>query len=136
MLLQEPNIDQSKITAKVDDVNQLWDDLNELSHARQDALSGAKLVHVFDRNADETVTWITEKETILYSEDYGQDLEAVQALLRKHAGFDHDLAAVKEQVKQNFQLIPLKLIWFYRIDWIINRASFFFLIQRLENKSK
>jgi spectrin beta len=94
----DPKIDSAKIRSKVDEVNQLWDDLNELSHARQDALSGAKLVHVFDRNADETVTWITEKEAALYSEDYGQDLEGVQALLRKHAGFEHDLAAVKEQV--------------------------------------
>ncbi|XP_046630760.1 spectrin beta chain, non-erythrocytic 1-like isoform X4 [Daphnia pulicaria] len=96
--MDDPKIDSGKIRAKVDEVNQLWDDLNELSHARQDALSGAKLVHVFDRNADETVTWITEKEAALYSEDYGQDLEGVQALLRKHAGFEHDLAAVKEQV--------------------------------------
>lgn len=97
-LLSDPLTEPNKISAKVDEVNQLWDDLNELSHARQDALSGAKLVHVFDRNADETVTWITEKEAVLYSEDYGQDLEGVRALLRKHAGFEHDLAAVKEQV--------------------------------------
>lgn len=97
-LMDDSKMDSAKIRSKVDEVNQLWDDLNELSHARQDALSGAKLVHVFDRNADETVTWITEKEAVLYSEDYGQDLEGVQALLRKQAGFEHDLAAVKEQV--------------------------------------
>ena len=97
-LVSDPQMDDAKIRAKVDDVNQLWDDLNELSHARQDALSGAKLVHVFDRNADETVTWILEKEAVLYSEDYGQDLESVRALLRKHVVFAHDLDAVKEQV--------------------------------------
>lgn len=82
----------------MDDVNQLWDDLNELAHARQEALSGAKLVHVFDRNADETVAWINEKEAALYTEDYGQDLETVRSLARKHQGFEHDLEAVKEQV--------------------------------------
>lgn len=97
-LLSDSQSEAARIRAKVDEVNQLWDDLNELSHARQDALSGAKLVHVFDRNADETVTWILEKEAVLYSEDYGQDLEGVSALLRKHAGFEHDLSAVKEQV--------------------------------------
>lgn len=97
-LLEDPQNNSAKIRTKVDEVNQLWDDLNELSHARQDALSGAKLVHVFDRNADETVAWITEKEATLFSLDYGQDLEGVQALLRKHAGFEHDLAAVKDQV--------------------------------------
>lgn len=97
-LLDELDVDPNKISSKIDDVNQLWDDLNELAHARQDALSGAKLVHVFDRDADETVAWISEKEAALYSEDYGEDLETVHALIRKHAGFEHDLAAVKEQV--------------------------------------
>ncbi len=83
-------------------MNLVWDDLNEMSQARQDALSGAKLVHVFDRNANETVAWITEKEATLFSLDYGQDLEGVQALLRKHAGFEHDLATVKDQVRRQF----------------------------------
>ena len=104
VLLDEPNIEPSRISATVDEVNQLWDDLNELAHARQEALSGAKLVHVFDRNADETVAWINEKEAALYTEDYGQDLETVRSLARKHAGFEHDLAAVKEQVGRFDQL--------------------------------
>lgn len=99
VLMDEPNIDASRISAKVDDVNQLWDDLNELAHARQEALSGAKQVHVFDRNADETVAWINEKEAALYTDDFGQDLEGVRSSARKHAGFEHDLAAVKEQVR-------------------------------------
>jgi spectrin beta len=94
----DTKIDSAKIRAKVDEVNQIWDDLYELLHARQDALSGAKRVHVFNSNVDKTVTWIIEKVATLYSDDYGQDLKGVQALLRKHTGFEHDLLAVKEQV--------------------------------------
>ena len=94
----DTKIDSAKIRAKVDENNQLWNDLYELLHARQDVLSGAKRVNVFNSNADKTVTWITEKEATLYSDDYGQDLKGVQVLLRKHAGFEHDLFAVKEQV--------------------------------------
>lgn len=62
------------------------------------ALAGAKQVHVFDRTADETIGWIQEKEANLSSESYGQDLETIQILVRKHQGFETDLAAVKEQV--------------------------------------
>jgi len=63
------------------------------------ALAGAKQVHVFDRTADETISWIQEKDATLMSEGYGQDLETIQALVRKHQGFETDLAAVKEQVE-------------------------------------
>lgn len=53
---------------------------------------------MFDRTADETIAWIQEKDATLSSEGYGQDLETIQALVRKHQGFETDLAAVKEQV--------------------------------------
>ena len=35
-------------------------------------MSGAKQVHVFDKNADETIMWIAEKEALFLSEDLGQ----------------------------------------------------------------
>lgn len=87
------------IAKKVDETKQLWDELKDLVNARQDALAGAKQVHVYDRRADETITWIAEKETVLMSEDYGQDMETIQALVRKHCVFDTELAPVKEQVE-------------------------------------
>lgn len=77
-LLKEENPEESKIKQKIEDIKQQWDDLQELAHARQDALAGAKQVHVFDRTADETIQWIQEKESSL-AVDYGQDLESIQA---------------------------------------------------------
>lgn len=62
------------------------------------ALAGAKQVHVFDRTADETISWIQEKDALLTAEDCDNNLETIQALVRKHEGFEADLAAVKEQV--------------------------------------
>lgn len=52
------------------------------------ALAGAKQVHTFDRSADETISWIHEKDTVLSSEDFGHDLESIQALVRRHEGFE------------------------------------------------
>lgn len=94
--LNNPEVD--KIRLKIDETKQQWDDLKELAHARQEALAGAKQVHMFDRTADETIAWIQEKEASLSSDGYGHDLETIQALVRKHQGFETDLAAVKEQV--------------------------------------
>ncbi|XP_042865885.1 spectrin beta chain, non-erythrocytic 5-like isoform X7 [Penaeus japonicus] len=99
VLIDEGHPEPSKIQEKVDELQQLWDDLKELSNARQEALAGAKQVHVFDRNADETISWIAEKDAFISSEDYGHDLETIQGLARRHQGFERDLAAVKEQVE-------------------------------------
>ncbi|XP_024085304.1 spectrin alpha chain, non-erythrocytic 1 isoform X3 [Cimex lectularius] len=98
-LISEENPESDKIKAKMEETQQLWDDLKELAHARHDALAGAKQVHVFDRTADETISWIQEKDSSLSTEGFGQDLESIQALVRKHEVFLTDLAAVKEQVE-------------------------------------
>ncbi|XP_043484059.1 spectrin alpha chain [Leptopilina heterotoma] len=98
-LIEENNPELIRIHKKIDETKQQWEDLKELAHARQEALAGAKQVHMFDRTADETIAWIHEKEAILSSDGYGDDLETIQALVRKHQGFETDLAAVKEQVE-------------------------------------
>ncbi|XP_014213231.1 spectrin beta chain, non-erythrocytic 1 isoform X2 [Copidosoma floridanum] len=98
-LIEEKNPESSKIHMKIDETKQQWEDLKELAHARQEALAGAKQVHMFDRTADETISWIQEKEATLGSDhEYAHDLETIQALVRKHQGLDTDLKAVKEQV--------------------------------------
>uniref|UniRef100_A0A6B2E568 Putative beta chain spectrin n=1 Tax=Phlebotomus kandelakii TaxID=1109342 RepID=A0A6B2E568_9DIPT len=98
VLLEEKNSYEPQIAVKVSETKQLWDELKELVQARQEALAGAKQVHVYDRTADETIAWINEKETALMSEDYGQDLETIQSLIRKHEVFETELEAVKLQM--------------------------------------
>lgn len=51
------------------------------------------------RAADETKSWMNEKDTALLSDDYGRDLASVQTLQRKHEGLERDLAALEEKVK-------------------------------------
>lgn len=97
-LLTQNSPYKETIKTKVDETKQLWDELKDLVNARQEALAGAKQVHVYDRRADETISWIAEKDGSLSTEDYGQDLETIQALVRKHDVFDTELGAVKEQV--------------------------------------
>ncbi len=41
---------------------------------------------------------MNEKSTTLQSDDYGRDLGSVQALQRKHEGFEIDLVAIEEKV--------------------------------------
>lgn len=99
-LIKEENPQSTIIEKKRNETKQLWEELKDLITARQDALTGAKQVHMYDRTADETISWINEKIGDVLSEDFGHDLETIQALLRKHEGFETEVAAVKEQVEQ------------------------------------
>ena len=47
---------------------------------RQEKLFGAHEIQRFNRDADETVAWITEKDVVLSSDDFGRDLASVQTL--------------------------------------------------------
>ena len=47
------------------------------------------------RDADETISWINEKDSVLSSDDFGKDLASVQTLQRKHEGIERDLAALE-----------------------------------------
>ncbi|VDO46402.1 unnamed protein product, partial [Onchocerca flexuosa] len=51
-------------------------------------------VQRFNRDIDETLAWIGEKDATLSLDDYGRDLNNVQALQRKHEGTERDLAAL------------------------------------------
>jgi len=97
-LLREDNSHKETILRKTSDISQLWEDLKELASARHEALSGAKQVHVFDKNADETISWISEKEAEISTDELGQDLETIQSLLERQQGFQRDLAAIQQQV--------------------------------------
>ncbi len=75
-----------------------WERLKKLSIERQEKLLGAHDIQRFNRDADETISWINEKDLLLSSDDFGKDLASVQALQRKHEGVERDLAALSDRV--------------------------------------
>lgn len=52
-----------------------------------------------NRDVDETISWIKEKEQLMASDDFGRDLASVQALRRKHEGLERDLAALEDKAR-------------------------------------
>ncbi|KAK7105089.1 spectrin beta chain, non-erythrocytic 5-like isoform X3 [Littorina saxatilis] len=98
-MLTDGHFEADKIRKRLAEVKQLWAELNEVARARQEALAGAKEVHLYGRDADDTLEWIQEKDGIVSSDDYGHDLESVQALISRHDGLERDLAAISEQVE-------------------------------------
>ncbi|XP_035787487.1 spectrin alpha chain isoform X2 [Anopheles albimanus] len=90
--------ERETITRKKEELNEAWQRLKQLAILRQEKLFGAHEIQRFNRDADETVAWIAEKDVVLSSDDYGRDLASVQALQRKHEGVERDLAALEDKV--------------------------------------
>uniref|UniRef100_A0A671XV45 Spectrin alpha chain, non-erythrocytic 1 n=1 Tax=Sparus aurata TaxID=8175 RepID=A0A671XV45_SPAAU len=97
-LIQESHPEVELIVRKQDEVNAAWQRLKGLAQQRQGKLFGAAEVQRFNRDVDETISWIKEKEQLMASDDFGRDLASVQALLRKHEGLERDLAALEDKV--------------------------------------
>eukprot|EP00118_Oscarella_pearsei_P025242 m.307813 g.307813 ORF g.307813 m.307813 type:complete len:2422 (+) comp42859_c0_seq1:216-7481(+) len=98
-LLDEGHSEAPAIMQQTENLNSRWQTLQDLAEDRKGNLDGAHEIQQFNRDADETKAWISEKDAAMSTDDYGRDLASVQALQRKHEGLERDLAALEEKVK-------------------------------------
>ena len=80
------------------EIEEQFGTLAELGLQRQSRLVEAIKLYHFLREADELETWMKENEDTANSEDYGNDLEHVEFLLKKFEDFARDLLASEERV--------------------------------------
>ncbi|KAK6052473.1 spectrin repeat-containing domain protein [Cooperia oncophora] len=74
-LVEDGHTEHDQIYKKRDEVNEAWHRLNTLAATRKESLFGAHQVQRFNRDADETLAWIAEKDATLSSDmNYGRDL--------------------------------------------------------------
>lgn len=73
--------------------------LREACKNRKEALHGALKVHAFDRDCDDLLEWMEQKESAANNKDYGESLRDTQEQINKHAGLQRDLAAIGKQVR-------------------------------------
>ncbi|XP_014681189.1 PREDICTED: spectrin alpha chain, non-erythrocytic 1-like [Priapulus caudatus] len=90
------------IQTQMEDLNQRWTDLADPQYlsAQIRSASCATRFNDFNRDAEETMDWINEKDNALNTDDSGRDLATVQTLQRKHEGLERDLAALGDKVKE------------------------------------
>ncbi|XP_045460836.1 spectrin alpha chain-like [Harmonia axyridis] len=91
----------AKIQEKIIEVQTQWKDLLELVNGLNELLVGAKQVHMFDRRAEEIISWISEKKVDLCYDTNSQDSESNQDLLRKPQTFEGELEVIED--KANFR---------------------------------
>ncbi len=97
-LIGEEHPEKDQIADRKRELLEAWERLKALAIERHEKLLGAHDIQRFNRDADETISWINEKDLLLSSDDFGKDLASVQALQRKHEGVERDLAALNDKV--------------------------------------
>ncbi|KAL4719891.1 hypothetical protein ACJJTC_019474 [Scirpophaga incertulas] len=73
--------------------------LQEPMQSRRDNLEDAELLHRWERDADDELAWLKEREAGVLSEEAGASLADTQALLKKHIAVEAEIAAREPSVK-------------------------------------
>ncbi|KAI8427256.1 hypothetical protein MSG28_014849 [Choristoneura fumiferana] len=82
-----------EILGKADDAVKGYRQLQEPMQIRRDNLEDAALLHRWDRDADEEMRWMVEREPLAALKDTGATLQETQALLKKHLALEAELMA-------------------------------------------
>lgn len=83
----------------VSDINNLWQQMERAEHAREVALREElirqqqleELASRFDRKAKMREGWLNENCKLLASDNFGEDLPAVEASVKKHEAIETDI---------------------------------------------
>ena len=102
-LISDGHPEHEKINRAMNEVNNSWNNLKELTAIREQKLLGAQKIQKFFSDIDETNTWCFEKEALcgLTNDDlsHEQSLETLKGLQRKHEVLERELQALGDKVK-------------------------------------
>ncbi|TSU11377.1 Spectrin beta chain, non-erythrocytic 1 [Bagarius yarrelli] len=91
----------------ISDINKGWEKLEKAEHERELALRTElirqekleQLARRFDRKAAMRETWLSENQRLVSQDNFGFDLQAVEAATKKHEAIETDIAAYEERVQ-------------------------------------
>ena len=97
-LIESDHAKADDISAKMEDVSQLWKDLVAATEKKSIKLQEASQQQQFNRGIEDLELWLSEVEGQLNSEDYGKDLTSVQNLLKKQALVEADVSSHQDRI--------------------------------------
>eukprot|EP00794_Sanderia_malayensis_P015984 gene15984-17594_t len=110
-MIAEEHFANQEIKDKIDELNSFWNDLLEKAKTRKKDLEDSVQTHQYLSEASEAESWMTEKEPIVSSTDYGKDEDTAQAMLKKHEAMMSDVEAFNNVIEglreQSLQCQPL-----------------------------
>ena len=88
-------------------------------HFRHKRLSESEEFQIFVGKVEEEEAWMNEKQQILSSDNFGENMAGVQGLVKKHDAFVGDLALHTQRINQLIQEgqnVSTETFWARKID--------------------
>ncbi|NXI46190.1 SPTB1 protein, partial [Galbula dea] len=109
-LLQRKHQDSPEIKAKLLELVEKRKTMMEMWEQRWDRLRLLLEVCQFSRDASVAESWLMAQEPYLASSDYGQTVDAVEKLLKRHEAFEKSSATWEERIAALRKLTTLELL--------------------------
>ncbi|KAM6115359.1 spectrin beta chain, erythrocytic [Pterocles gutturalis] len=109
-LLQRKHQDSPEIKAKLVELVEKRRSMMETWEQRWDRLRLLLEVCQFSRDASVAESWLMAQEPYLASSDYGQTVDAVEKLLKRHEAFEKSSATWEERIAALRKLTTLELL--------------------------
>ncbi|XP_027530020.1 spectrin beta chain, non-erythrocytic 5 [Neopelma chrysocephalum] len=84
---------QDDILRQTDNLQKLWQQLQDEVADRKNRLQAAALIKQYFADIDEANSWLRERQPLLASKDYGKDESSAEALLHRHLRLEKEIAA-------------------------------------------
>uniref|UniRef100_A0A4X2LPQ9 Spectrin beta chain n=1 Tax=Vombatus ursinus TaxID=29139 RepID=A0A4X2LPQ9_VOMUR len=91
----------------ISDINKAWTQLEKAEHEREVALRGELirqeklelLAQRFDHKAAMRESWLSENQRLVSQDNFGYDLPAVEAAMKKHEAIEADISSYEERIQ-------------------------------------
>ncbi|NWW62036.1 SPTN5 protein, partial [Ifrita kowaldi] len=99
-LSQKNPMRQDDILRQTDNLQKLWQQLQDEVADRKSRLQAAALVKQYFADIDEANSWLRERQPLLASKDYGKDESSAEALLHRHLRLEKEIAAYSSEMRR------------------------------------
>uniref|UniRef100_A0A8C0U202 Spectrin beta, non-erythrocytic 5 n=1 Tax=Cyanistes caeruleus TaxID=156563 RepID=A0A8C0U202_CYACU len=99
-LSQKNPMRQDDILRQTDNLQKLWQQLQDEVADRKSRLQAAALIKQYFADIDEANSWLRERQPLLASEDYGKDESSAEALLHRHLRLEEEIAAYSSEMRR------------------------------------
>merc|ERR1712226_1030183 len=96
-IVREQTTGWESVPGRIEQLDQAWNELIECSKQRVSMLNESQRFYEFIRDVEEEESWISEKQSLMSSNDFGDTLASVQGLIKKHTAFDQDVVSHTEK---------------------------------------
>ncbi|NXY31360.1 SPTN5 protein, partial [Pomatorhinus ruficollis] len=91
---------QDDILRQTDNLQKLWQQLQDEVADRKSRLQAAALIKQYFADIDEANSWLRERQPLLASKDYGKDESSAEALLHRHLRLEKEIAAYSSEMRR------------------------------------